>query len=227
MNDNAGAVMRLFSIFFICVALINAGGTQTFKKHTIGESPEQFFAVATMAENGSQTTAYCHLYLAEPKVQKAYVKAKKNIFDLNAHSQSVDVDGCHEVQDALDGKDVEVGARYASELGSGSVTFRKSKLALMVFDLKAGTPLDDVIADISKELNGAAPVLGVDTKQNGFGATLQQRKATWATKELTVEASESRDFRYGDMGILVIVADSDYFRQKEGERQANRRNTIQ
>jgi hypothetical protein len=68
--------------------------------------------------------------------------------------------------------------------------------------------------------------MSVETLQNGFGATLQQRKAVWNTKTLVVAASEVRDFQYGDLGVSVVVADSEYYEQQEVQRQANRSNTI-
>jgi len=43
---------------------------------------------------------------------------------------------------------------------------------------------------------------------------------------LNVVVSEMKSFEYGYMGITVVVADSDYLRQKERERQASRPNTI-
>jgi hypothetical protein len=179
-----------------------------------------------MAEKGVLTTRYCKDYLSDPKVLKAYDKVQRNMFDTNARIQSVDVEGCRKVEKALDGREVEVGARYASEIGQGQVTFRDSHLVLIIFNLKAGTPLEDVVTDINKELVGVEPTMSLDTKLNGFGATLQQRKATWNANNVGVEASEMRDFRYGDMGVLVIVADSAYFKGKEAERQANRPSTI-
>lgn len=139
---------------------------------------------------------------------------------------SRDVTSCREVFEALDGKEVEVGARYATEIGKGSVTFRDSKLVSIVFNLNQGTVLEDVVTDISTEVGGVQPTMSVDTKQNGFGATLQERKATWGVSKVIAVAREMRDFQYGDMGILVIVADSEYFKKKEAERQANRPNTI-
>jgi hypothetical protein len=111
-------------------------------------------------------------------------------------------------------------------VGTGKVHFRNSQLVLIVFDVAAGTPLEDVITDISKELGGTVPTLSLETKQNGFGTTLQERKAFWSVKNLSVAASEMRDFEYGDMGISVVAADSDYFKQKEVEREAARGSTI-
>ncbi len=184
-----------------------------------------------MAQNGLLTTRYCKDYLSDPKVLKAYDKAQHNIGDIKAITQSSDVEGCKKVEQALDGREVEVGARYASEIGYreigvGQVTFRDSKLVSIVFDLKQGTRLEDVVTDINKELGGVEPTMSIDTKQNGFGATLHQRKATWNANNVKVEASEIRDFRYGDMGVLVIVTDSAYFKTKEAEHQANRPSTI-
>jgi hypothetical protein len=208
-----------------------AASSQTFKRHKIGETAQDFFSIATMAQNGVLTTQYCKDYLSDPKALKAYDKAQHNIGDIKAITQSADVEGCRKVEQALDGKEVEVGARYASEIGYkeigvAQVTFRDSKLVSLVFDLKQGTRLEDVVSDINKELGGVEPTMSTVTKQNGFGATLHERKGTWNANNLNVEASEMRDFRYGDMGVLVIVTDSAYFKTKEAERQANRPSTI-
>jgi hypothetical protein len=44
-------------------------------------------------------------------MQKSYEKAQRNIYDTRAMSQSVDVKGCLEVKKALDGEDIDIGAR--------------------------------------------------------------------------------------------------------------------
>ena len=50
----------------------------TFKEHRIGESAQEFFSIAKMAEkNGMLSTDYCRSYLNDPKVKKAIEKAKK------------------------------------------------------------------------------------------------------------------------------------------------------
>ena len=111
-------------------------------------------------------------------------------------------------------------------MGTGKVRFYHSKLVLMSFSLPAATSIQDVINDVSKELDGAEPSTSVETSQNGFGAKLQTRKAQWEMSNLNVVVSEMKSFEYGYMGITVVVADSDYLRQKERERQASRPNTI-
>jgi len=219
--------MKIFVPMALCIVIAcSAASSQTFKRHKIGETSQEFFSIATMAEKGVLTTQYCKDYLSDAKVLKAYDKAQRSIGDVKAIIQSVDVKGCRDVEEALNGREVEVGARYANEIGQGQVTFRDSKLALMTFSLKAGTLLEDVVTDINKEIVGVEPTMSVDTKQNGFGATLQQRKATWNANNLIVEAGEMKDFRYGSMGVLVVVADSGFFKAKEAERQVKRSNTI-
>ena len=218
--------MKISVRLAFCIALIYSVSSsgQTFKQHKIGETAEQFFSIATMSGKGT-TAQYCKDYLSDPKVSKAYAKSQRNMFDTNAKMQSIDVEGCWKVQQAFEGKEVEIGARYASEVGKGTVTFRSSRLVLMAFDVPQA-PLDDVVTDISKELGDVQPTMSVDTKQNAFGASVQERKATWHANNLTVVANEVRDFRFGNMGVLVLVRDSEYFKQKDTERQANRVNTI-
>jgi hypothetical protein len=86
--------------------------------------------------------------------------------------------------------------------------------------------MDDVVADITKELGGTEPTLSVETVENGFGATLQKRKAVWHARDLIVSAIEEKDFKYDDLGIAVAVADANYLSKKEAERQATRSSTI-
>jgi len=106
------------------------------------------------------------------------------------------VTGCWDVRDALTGKDATVGALYATEIGMGEAVFHNSKLVRLVFSIKAAQ-LDDVIAAVTKELGDPSPTMSVETLQNGFGATLQQRKAVWNSESLTVWAAEIRSFEYG------------------------------
>src|ERR1039457_3640701 len=213
--------MRISVPLALCIVLAcSAASSQTFKRHKIGETAQDFFSIATMAQNGLLTTRFCKAYLSDSKVLKAYDNAQHHIGDIKAITQSSDVEGCRKVEQALNGKEVEIGARYASEIGYreigvAQVVFRNSRLVSMVFNPKEGTPLEDVVIDINKELAGVEPAMSIDTQQNGFGAILHQRKATWNASNVTVEASEMRSFKYGDMGVLVIVTDSAYFKTKE------------
>ena len=218
--------MKLSQLSVYCLSFVVAASGQTFKQHTIGESTQQFFAVATMPENKGLTSEYCRRYLSDPKVVEAYQRFAKHPTDLRAMDKSIDVTGCWDVRDALEGKDVEVGARFISEIGMGSATFHSKRLVLMDFSLPSGTPIEDVVSDISKELGEVKPIMSIDTVQNGFGATLQRRRAVWNTEKLVISAMEMRSFQHGDLGISVAVADSGYFKEKESDRQANRPNTI-
>jgi len=40
----------------------------------------------------------------------------------------------------------------------------------------------------------------------------------WNANNLQVEADEMKDFEYGDMGVAVVVADSEYLKEKEATR---------
>jgi len=199
---------------------------QTFKGHKIGETAEQFFSIARMAEHNTLTKQYCKECLANPKVLKAYDRAKSHPSDLRAVLLSVDVDGCRSIQSALDGKDIRVDARYAAELGSGWADFHNARLVRLRLTLKAGTPIEDVVTDVSKELGGAEAVMSLVTRQAAVGGILQERRATWNVNNLQVEADEMRDFEYGDMGVAVVVADSAYLKEKEATREATRPSTI-
>lgn len=216
-----------FRVIYCCFLLLFAQSavSQTFKHHHIGESAQNFFSVATMSENKGNTGQYCRDYLNDAEVNKAYQKAVKNPTDTRAVIKSADVTGCWDVLDALEGKDITVGARYAAEIGTGSVTFHAGKLITMAFTLPADTPFEDVIADIKDEL-AAEPLVSAETLQNGFGATVQQQKATWQTPKLIVIATEMKTFVYGITGISVVVTDKEYLTQTQRAREANRPNTI-
>jgi hypothetical protein len=202
-------------------AVCCAASGQTFRGHKIGETAQQFFSVATMTEKNKLTTQYCKEYLANAKVLKAYDRAKARPAAVRAGLLAVDVDGCRDVQAALDGKDVRVGARYANELGSGWAEFHKSQLLILNFTLKPSTPFEDVETDIDQELGGAEPSKSVITRQSSVASILQERRANWNANNLHVEANEMKD-EEGDVGIAVTVADSEYLKQK----QANRPSTI-
>jgi hypothetical protein len=202
----------------LLVFLCSAASGQVFKGHKIGETAQQFFSIATMAEHNTLTRQYCKDYLANPKVLKAYDRAKTHPGEARALSQSKDVNGCRDVQSALDGKDVRVAARYASELGSGWADFHNSRLIILRLTLKAGTSFEDVVTDVSKELGGAEPRKTLVTRQVAVGGILQERRADWNANDLQVEADEMKDFEYGDMGIAVVVANSEYLKEKEATR---------
>ncbi len=198
-----------------------AASGQVFKGHKIGETAQQFFSIATITERNTLTAHYCRVYLANSKVLKSYERAKSHPDDVRDAMRSADVDGCRDVQSALDGKDVRVGGRYAGELGSGWAEFHKSRLVIFNFSLKAGIPFEDVVPDIGKELGGAEPTKSVVTRQSAVASILKERTAHWDTNKLNVQAQEMKD-EYGDLGIAVTVADSEYLKENE----ANRPSTI-
>jgi hypothetical protein len=207
------SVILIALLGFLCCA---ASG-QVFKGHKVGETAQQFFSIATITGRNTLTTQYCKDYLANRKVLKAYDRAKAHPDDARAVLLSADVDGCRDVQSALDGKDVRVGGRYANELGSGWADFHKSRLVILNFSLKAGTPFEDVVTDIGKELGGAEPAKSMVTRQSHVASILQERRATWNASNLHVQADEMKD-ENGDMGIAVTVANSEYLKEKETNR---------
>jgi hypothetical protein len=195
---------------------------QTFKGHTIGESAEQFFSIARMSEKSALAKQYCKDYLANPKVLKAYDRAKAHPSDVRALVLAIDVDGCRSIQLALDGKDVRVAARYAAELGAGWAEFHGGRLVALNFSAKAGSAFDDVVADLGKEFGGADPVKSVASRQIAEGALVKERKAVWNVNNLRVAADEVKDYEFGETAVAVTVSDSEYLKQKE----ANRPSTI-
>lgn len=194
--------------------LCSTASGQVFKGHKIGETAEQFFSIARMAEHSMLTTQYCK-DLTDPKASKSHRRP------------ALDVNECMKVRSALEGNDVEIGARYAIELGpGGSATFDKSRLVVLIVRLEH-VSWEDVVTDVGRELGGAEPARSVATEQNAFGGTLQERRANWNVNNLAVQADEVRDFRYGNLGVLVTVADSESLKEREATRQATRPSTIQ
>jgi len=202
--------------------LCSPASGQTFKGHKIGETAEQFFSIAQMAEHNVLAKQYCKECLANPKVMKAYGRTKSHPDDLHALLLSVDVDGCRGLQSVFDGKDVRVEARYAAELGSGWAEFHNARLVVLNFSVKAGALFDDVVADTVIELGGAEPVKSLVTRQITVGAIVQERKAVWNVSNLRVEADEVKDYEFGNTTVAVTVSDGEYLKQKE----ANRPSTI-
>ena len=196
--------------------------SQTFKGHKIGETAEQFFSIARMAEHNVLSKQYCKDYLANPKALKAYDRAKTHPSDVHALVLSIDVDGCRGIQSALDGQDLRVDARYAAELGKGWAEFHSARLVTLNFSVKAGVLFDDVVSDVSKELGGAAPATSLVTRQIAAGAIVQEHRAVWNVNSLRVQADEVKDYEFDETAVAVTVSDREYLKQK----QANRPSTI-
>ena len=199
---------------FLCSALSG----QAFKGHKVGETAQHFFSVATVAEHNTLTTKYCRDYLANPKVLKAYDRAKAHPDDIRALMLSIDVNGCRDVLSALDGKDIRIDARYANELGKGWAEFHNSRLVVLNFFLKAGAAFEDAVTDIGTELGGAEPTISLVTKQSTVGGLLHERKAVWNVNSLRVQADEVKDYDSGNTEIEVTVSDSEYLKEKEATR---------
>ena len=79
----------------------------TFKEHRVGESAQEFFSIAKMAEKGGTLSKdYCRLYLEDPKVIKAIEKTKrKGWADQSLLVATMDVEGCNKIRVALAGQD--------------------------------------------------------------------------------------------------------------------------
>jgi hypothetical protein len=156
-------------------------------------------------KNGMLSADYCSTYLHDPKVKKAIEKAKKNGGDdPSSLGATMNVEGCNNIRAALAGQDVEVEVRFASEFGSGSTQFVAGRLASVRFVVKA--PFNDVVEDMIAKLN-ANPQLGVETLQNGVGAIVNQRWATWTLPNFLVKVSESQSLEGDNIGTAVSVSD--------------------
>lgn len=178
----------------------------TFKQHRIGESAQEFFSIAKVAEkSGMLSTDFCRSYLIDPKVKKAIEKAKKKGGSDSASLVVImTVEGCNTIQTALAGQDVEVESRFAAEFGSGQVRFIAGHLAAVRFVVKA--PFKDVVEDMTAKLN-ANPELGVETFQNSVAAIVKQQTATWTLPDILVKLSELQSLESDKIGTEVSVSD--------------------
>ncbi len=178
----------------------------TFKEHRIGESAQEFFSIARVAEkNGILSTDYCRSYLNDPRVKKAIEKAKKkSADDPSSVVATIIAEGCNNIQAALAGQDVEVDVRFAAEFGSGRVRFVAGHLASVRFVVKA--PFNDVVEDMTAKLN-AIPQRDTETLQNGVGAIVKQRGAIWTLPNFLVKVSELQSLEGDDIGTEVSVSD--------------------
>lgn len=213
--------MKLNRFLTLCVAIVGTAAflqaqqlssepaqkTQpTFKQHRIGESAQDFFSIAKMAEkNGMLSTDYCRSYLNDPKVKKALEKAqKKGGHDTSLLMATMDVEGCNNIQAALAGQDVAVEMRFATEFGRGKAQFVAGHLASMNFILTAS--FSDVVEDMTAKLN-ANPQLSVETVQNSVAAIVKQHSAIWRLPNFLVTVSELQSLEGDSIGTEVSVSD--------------------
>jgi len=215
-------VLTLLAIFLGTAALLQAqqpntehsqNSQPTFKNHRIGESAQQFFSIAKMAEkDGTLSSEYCRLYLDDPKVKKAIEKDKRKTGeDATVSVTTMDVKGCNTIRAALSGQDVEIELRYAAEFGRGSARFVDGRLASVNFVVKV--PFDHVVEDMTGKLN-APPQLTVDTIQNAVGAIVNERKAIWTLPNMRVRLTEMQSLEGDSVGTLVSLADPEMMKHR-------------
>jgi TonB family protein len=125
-----------------------------FGGHTLGEPADVFFLTARTAESKQPTKDYCKSLLEDAKTKEKvqqYDAVAKNggVFALNKKDFSfLDVGNCKQVMLSLEGKQANVGARLASEIGKGSALFASGKLS--AFNLTPDSPYAEVISDMEK-----------------------------------------------------------------------------
>jgi hypothetical protein len=203
------------SIVFALILFGSALSAQNiqFKGHAIGETAQQFFATATVAESHQPTVEYCTTLLNNPKAMKKHLGL----------AMPVETQSCQAVMASLQSMDAEVGNRFASALGPGTTRFHAGKLVYMQFIMDS--PYIDVVADMSKKLN-SRPVETYVTYQNGFGATFQRRKAVWVSGNLMAGVEESPSVPYKGEALLVTVFDSKGTDEAWQRREATRPSTL-
>jgi hypothetical protein len=185
----------------------------TFKEHRVGESAQEFFSIAKMAEKGGTLSKdYCRLYLEDPKVIKAIEKTKKKGWaDQSLLVATMDVEGCNKIRAALAGQDTEVELRYASEFGAGTAQFVAGHLGSVSFVVNA--PFNDVVEDMRAKLN-SAPQQSLETFQNEVGAIVKQRRAAWKLPNNIVKVVELQSLEGNSIGTGVSVSDTALMKQR-------------
>ena len=120
-----------------------------------------------MTESKAITKEYCKALLNDPEAMRRYEAARTAINKKDFFLS--DVDGCRGVMAALRGERAPVGARFASELGAGSVLFVAGKVAR--FTLNTESPYADVVSEMTKRFRVAGQKYAQgkgETKINGI-----------------------------------------------------------
>ena len=185
----------------------------TFKEHRVGESAQEFFSIAKMAEKGGMlSTDYCRSYLEDPKVMKAIEKTKrKGWADQSLLIATMDVEGCNKIRAALAGKDTEIDLRFASEFGTGVAQFVTGHLGSVNFVVKV--PFNDVVEDMTSKMK-SAPQLSVETLQNEVGAIVKQRRAAWKLPNTVVKVIELHSLDGSSIETGVSVSDLELMKRR-------------
>jgi hypothetical protein len=206
--------LTLFAALAVTATFVHAQGQNSehsqntypkFREHRVGESAQEFFSIAKMAEkSGMLSTDYCRSFLDDPKVKKTIEKARrKRGDDPSLLAVMMNVEGCGSIQAALAGQDVDVDVRYAAEFGSGRARFVAGHLASVRFVVKA--PFNNVVEDMTAKLN-ANPQLGVETLQNSVAQIVKQHRATWTLPDILVRVSDLQSLEGDYAGTEVLVS---------------------
>jgi len=219
-------ILTLFAVVVATAAFLQAeqptseptrNAQPTFKEHRIGETAQEFFAIAkVVAKNGMLSTEYCRVYSNDSKVKKAIDKVSKKSADMDDPSPSsslaaMTAEGCKNIQAALAGQDVVVDVLFAAEFGSGSVQFVAGRLASERFVVKA--PFNEVVEDMNAKLN-AKPQLDVRTVQNSVAAMVKHRSAMWTLPNTLVKVSELQSLEGDNIGTEVSVSDPEIMKHR-------------
>ena len=140
------AALPIVMFFFAVSVSAQSVPNLRFNGHALGETAETFFSTATAVESKGMTKEYCKSLLNDTTTMKNYEAARTAANEKDFLFS--DVGGCQQVMAALRGERVQVGARLASELGKGNVSFAEGKL--VSFTLTVDSPYSDVVADMSK-----------------------------------------------------------------------------
>ena len=125
-----------------------------FGGHTLGEPADVFFSTAKTSDSKQLTKDYCKLLLEDAKTRakvQQYDNVEKNggVFALGKEDFSfLDVGNCKQVMAALDGKQANVGARLAPEIGKGAALFASGRLS--AFNLTEDSPYTEVVSDMER-----------------------------------------------------------------------------
>lgn len=172
-----------------------------FKGHAIGETSQQFFAIAQhrcdfscpSLSGWELTTDWCSaIDQREKDLESEQAHARKQrdrdrlVRQLTEHY--VFVDACQPVKDALAGKDATALAIIASELGPGGQAIFHNGVLVEVALQNVDT-YDHVVADMTKKL-GESSGQQMISYENGLGATFQYPRSDWSAGTLSASVEQ-------------------------------------
>lgn len=218
------AVLLLLSA--ICAA--QDASSARFKGHVIGETAEEFFAIANHDGLGVSNSWCREVRGQEQTLESAQAHAKKQR-DRDRFAQQLillyaEVDACQPLNDALAGKDATAQAIIASELGTGGqAVFHNGHL--VEISLEAVDSYDHVLIDMTKKL-GTPSTQQMFSYQNGFGGTFQYPEAEWIVGSLSASIEQRPIEPPAPPWVAVTIWDQRWAVRTKRVEETNRKSSL-